>query len=110
MNKQTELSHAINWESLGKRVLIGGGIGLVLISLLAFSVDHPHPDWPELWYIRPLAVVSLAGMAGGAFSYFMDRLSNPGWQKIVTSIVSLLVYIVALWLGTVLGCVGTLWN
>jgi hypothetical protein len=57
-------------------------------------------------------VVTLAGAAGGAFFYFlMDRLgSRGGWKKALAITLSLLIYVVGLWMGTVLGLAGTLWN
>lgn len=110
MHPQNELQ-PINRALLMKRALLGAAIALVLISLLLSGVDEPHPSWPKFWYVRPLIMVPLAGAAGGAFYYFMDRLrSKGGWQKIVTALVSLIVYVIALWLGTVLGLDGTLWD
>jgi hypothetical protein len=41
----------------------------------------------------------------------MDHFrARGGWIKIVANIVSLLGFIIALWMGTVLGLDGTLWN
>jgi hypothetical protein len=111
MLKQHELLQPIHWGSLTKRMAIGAGIALVLICIFLAGVQHPNPEWPTFWYIRPLIIVPLAGAAGGACYYFIDRLrSQGGWQKIVTGIVSLLVYVIGLWLGTILGLAGTLWD
>ena len=52
-----------------------------------------------------------AGAIGGAFYYYADLLRHKrGWKKITAILVSLLGYVVALWLGTVAGLDGTLWN
>lgn len=111
MSMQKELQQPIDWASMGKRALLGGGIALILISIFLSGVDEPNPLWPKFWYIRPLIIVPLAGAAGGVCYYFIDRLrSQGGWQKIVTGIISLLIYIIGLWLGTVLGLDGTLWD
>lgn len=98
--------------SLSKRMLLGGGIALILITAFLLPVfDDPKPEWGKLWMIRPLVIVSLAGAAGGGFYYFMDDLRlKGGLAKVLANLLSLLVYIVALWLGSVLGLDGTLWD
>ena len=105
--------HFINPASLKKRMLIGAGIGLFLISLFLFGDgDLPaHPDWPKFWYIRPLIVVPVAAAMGAGFSTILDDLRHQGgWKQAFAILLSLIVFIVALWMGTVLGLVGTLWN
>ena len=97
--------------SLAKPILIGAGIGLILISIFLSGVDDPNPEWGKYWMIRPLVVVTLAGACGGAFYYFMDLLSSQGkLNKTVAVLLSLVVYVIGLWMGTVLGLDGTLWN
>ncbi len=93
-----------------KPVLIGWAIGLAVISLFIFDAEG-RPEWGDLWRIRPLIVTPLAGAAGGAFYYFMDQLRyRNGVNPTVAIILSLLVFIVGLWMGIVLGLVGTMWN
>ncbi len=97
--------------SLAKPILIGAGIGLILISFFVFGVDEPNPEWGKLWMIKPLIMVTLAGAVGGAFYYLMDHLSSRGGlNKTVAIILSLIVFIIGLWLGIVLGLNGTMWN
>ena len=105
-------SRPIDSASLIKRMLIGAGIGLVLITLLVTSVKHPNPEWGRFWMIRPLLVVPLAGAGGGLGTYFMEHLLGyqGGWSKIIAVLLSIIGFLIALWLGTVLGCAGTLWN
>ncbi|HEY1025926.1 MAG TPA: hypothetical protein VGE26_12220 [Sphingobacteriaceae bacterium] len=92
-------------------MLIGAGIGFILISFFVFGVDNPSPDWPKFWYIRPLIVTPVAGAMGGAFYYLMDYLSSyRGLNRTVAVILSVIVFFVGLWLGTVLGLAGTMWN
>ena len=101
----------IHPASLGKRMLLGGSIALVLISLFLLNSGGPNPEWGKLWMIRPLLVVSLAGAVGGAFFYFMDSLRHRNhWSKIGVNLLCLIVYIIGLWMGTVLGLDGTMWN
>lgn len=72
----------IHIEFLIRRMLIGTGIGLV------------------------------AGSGGGLFTYMMEYLLGfqGSWSKIIAVLVSLIGFVIALWLGTVLGLAGTLWN
>lgn len=104
-------TEALNPAVLGKRMLVGAGIALVLISFFLFSAGEPNPEWPNLWQVRPLVVVPLAGAMGGVFYHLMDYLrAQGGWKGIVTNVLSLVVYLIGLWLGTVLGLAGTMWN
>lgn len=101
----------INTASLVKRMLIGGGIALVLISFFLSGVDEPNPAWPKLWWIRPLVIVPLAGAVGGAFFYYMEHISKSGGvARVLAVIAGIIVYIIGLWMGSVLGLDGTLWN
>jgi hypothetical protein len=102
---------SIHPASLSKRMLLGGGIALILIIAFLAPVGEPNPDWGKFWMIRPLVIVPLAGATGGLFYHLMDRLRYQGsWKKILANILSLIVYIFGLWIGTVLGLAGTLWH
>lgn len=96
--------------SLSKSILIGAAIGLIAISFFVFGVDNANPEWGKLWMIRPLIVTPIAGAVGGAFYYFMDYQSCRGFNRTIAVILSLIVFIVGLWLGIVLGLAGTMWN
>ena len=94
-------------------MLIGAAIALFLISLFLFGDgDLPvNPEWPAYWYIRPLVVAPIAGAMGAGFSCVLDDLRHQGgWKQAFAIVFILIVFIVSLWLGTVLGLVGTLWN
>ncbi len=98
-------------KSLLKRMLLGAVIGLIIISLLVFSVDEPDPNWGKLWKIRPLIITPLAG-ALGILSFYLKNFIRPK-KKLTIFLVflfSALAFIVALWLGIVLGLDGTLWD
>lgn len=95
--------------SLAKPILIGAGIGLIVISFFVF-VGEARPEWGTLWMVRPLIITPIAGAIGGAFYYFMDHLSYRGLNKTVAVILGLLVFIFILWLGTVFGLDGTMWD
>lgn len=97
--------------SLVIRMLIGAGIGLLLISLLVLTVRQPDPAWGKLWMIRPLMVVSFAGAMGGLCDYFILQFRHLlGINKTVATILSVIVFVIGLWMGTILGLDGTLWN
>ncbi len=116
MTQQHELTtQPIHRASVSKRMIQGGVIALVLILLFLSSGGwfslKAKPEWGQLWMIRPLIIVPVAGTLGGMFYYFMDHLRYHGcWKKIVAIILSLFGYIVALWFGTVLGLAGVWWH
>lgn len=96
---------------LFKRILVGAGIALALISFFLFTAGEPNPQWGSFWRIRPLVIVPLAGAAGGVFSYLMEPMRRQGgWRMILAVLASILVYLIGLWMGIVLGLDGTYWN
>ena len=97
--------------SFAKPVLIGAAIGLILISLFLLGAGEPNPAWGKFWMIKPLVMVPLAGAVGGVFYYFMDHLRYTGkLNRTVAVLLSIAVYIIGLWMGTVLGLDGTMWD
>lgn len=61
--------------------------------------------------IRPLITVPLAGAMGGLCSYFIIHFHNKvGVNKAFTMVLSVIVFIIGLWLGAVLGLNGTMWD
>ena len=97
--------------SLGKRMLIGGGFALVLISLFLLKAGEPDPEWSPFWRIQPLLIVPFAGAMGGLFYHLMDHLRyHGGWRKALGYVLSVIVYVFGLWMGTVLGLAGTYWD
>jgi len=112
MTQRNELQNQpIHTASIGKRMLVGAGIGLLLISLFLFSVDHPNPAWGKLWMIRPLIVVPLAGAMGGLCNYILVHFHNEfAVNKTIAVLLSVIVFIIGLWLGIVLGLDGTMWD
>jgi hypothetical protein len=104
------ISNAYQPVSLSKSTLIGASIALVAISFFVFG-GEANPLWGKFWKIRPLIITPLAGAAGGAFYYFMDQLRSKGLlNPVIAVILSLVIYIVGLWMGIVLGLDGTMWD
>lgn len=100
-----------HWGNYVKPMLIGAGIALALIALFLSGVDNPNPAWPKYWMVRPLIVVPLAGAGGGAFFAFMRPLREKGgWMTAFAYVLCIVVFIIGLWMGSVLGLDGTLWN
>jgi len=96
--------------SLAKPMLIGALIAFLVISFFVFGVDNANPTWGKYWMIRPLMITPLAGATGGAFYAFMNYQASRGFNRTLAILVSLVVFIIGLWLGIVLGLDGTMWN
>jgi len=98
--------------SLAKPMVIGAAIAFILITVFLLPVlGHPRPEWSKFWMIRPLIVVPLAGATGGLFYHLLNNLrSRGGSRKILANVLSLVIYVLGLWMGTVLGLAGTLWH
>ena len=109
--KKKITTQQINPKSPIKKMLPGALIGLVIISLFLFSVEEPNPIWGKQWMIKPLIIVPLSGALGSLFFYSMKLLrSQNKWKNVLTILLSLIVFVIILWLGIVLGLDGTLWN
>lgn len=92
----------IHFASLGKRMLLGAAINLILIGIFLSGVNETKPEWGKLWIIRPLVIVPLAGAVGGAVFYFIKHLRlQLSWSKTVALILSVVIYIIGLWLGKI---------
>lgn len=101
----------VKLKNLFERMLLGAIIGLVIISFFVFTVDEPDPEWGKFWKIRPLIVTPLAGAFGILSFYLKDFIRfNNKLLNFLMVMVSLFVFLIALWLGIVLGLDGTLWN
>ena len=111
MEHNNNTPSVIHRISLTKRMLVGAGIGLLVISFFLFSVDTPNPAWPNYWMIKPLIAVPIAGAMAGMLNYNLDHLRfQGGIMKAFAIVISLLAYVLCLWLGVVFGLNGTMWN
>ncbi len=110
MTRQNKLTtQSIHPEFSAIPIFLGAGIAFLVISFFVFGVDAPHPEWGKFWMRRPLIITPLAGATGGAFYAFMNYQSSSGRSnKILAILMSIVVYFIGLWLGTVLGLDGTL--
>lgn len=102
--------HIEPWTII-KTMAIGAITGLVIILIFILPVKQPNPSWGELWMIRPLIITPLAGAFGSLIFYSTNLLRlQSQWKKGVLLAFSCLAFIVALWMGIVLGLAGTLWH
>ena len=109
--RNTVATNSIHPIPLIKLMLIGAGIALIPITLFLITAGEPNPSWPKLYFIRPLIIVPIAGAGGGFFYYLMDYLRyEGGWKKAVANVLSFIAFIIAVFLGIVLGLDGTYWN
>ena len=103
-------SHPNQPVLLFKPMLVGAGIALLVISFFIFGVDEPHPEWGKFWMFRPLIITPLAGATGGAFYSFMKYQSSRNFNRTLANLLSIVVYLIGLWMGIVLGLDGTMWD
>lgn len=110
MTKADNSNSKYEQDSLGKRMLIGAGIGLLLISLFVLPAEA-NPAWGKFWMVRPLLITPLAGAMGGLCTYFVVNFHDQaGINKTIATILSTVIFCVGLFLGLVLGMDGTLWD
>jgi hypothetical protein len=109
--KNTLFTQPVHAALLTRRMLMGAGIALALMSIFLLGVKDPDPQWGKLWMIRPLIVISLAGAGGAAFYHFTGPLRQQGgWIMFGTYLLNAFAFLVALWMGSVVGLDGTLWD
>jgi|SRR5690606_12416001 len=108
--KNTSITESLNKRSMFKGILIGGIIGLIII-LFFITGAQVKPHWPELWKIRPLIITPLAAALGGGLAYIITSLlKREGVHTIIAVFISLIGFMIALWMGIVVGLDGTLWD
>lgn len=91
-------------------MLVGAGIALILIAVFVLPVEG-KPEWGDFWKVKPMIVVTLAGAVGGACTYYiLQFVSGNVWLRAIAGLLCVIVYVVGLWMGSVLGLNGTLWN
>lgn len=111
MTQTSNSTSPFSQASLTMRMIVGGAIGLAVISLFVFGVDQPNPEWGKYWMIRPLIITPLAGAMGGLCNYLLINFRSViGVNKTVAVILSVMVFIIGLWMGVVLGLDGTMWD
>ncbi|TWR31492.1 potassium transporter KefB [Mucilaginibacter pallidiroseus] len=96
---------------LGKRILQGAGVGLIIVSTFLLQTGEPDPTWNKYWVLRPLLVMTFAGAMSGVFYYLMGNMrSKGGWHTVLANVLSFVVFAIGMWMGMVLGFAGTYWH
>lgn len=107
----TQKSNLFKKTSLLKPMVIGAVIAFLSIALFLLPIQNPNPEWGKFWMVKPFILVTLAGAVGGAIFHFIAKMGpQNGSKKTMAVIASILIYIIGLWIGTVLGLDGTLWD
>lgn len=107
----TQITPPIQRTLVAKNMIIGAVIALALITLFLAGIKNPDASWGKYWMLQPLLIVPCAGAMGGLFYYLMGELRKVGgWISFLSYMISFFGYLVAVWLGTVLGLNGTFWN
>ncbi len=109
--KTAEIFTGMINRQLFRRMLIGYAIGMIVILYFVLSANAPEV-WGKYWMIQPLIVTPLAGAAGGFCFHFLDFNygRNGGSARIIAHILGVIIFIIGLWMGTILGLHGTMWN
>lgn len=112
MTNQTQLTtKSFFTPSLGKRMLFGAGIGLVMISFFVIVAGKSNPTWGDYWRIKPLLLTPFLGaIIGACYDATGPLRSIEGWVGKLFFVLSLLGYFIGLWMALVLGLNGTMWN
>lgn len=96
---------------VGKRMLAGAVIALAMISIFVIGAGRGTPAWGEYWRIKPLLLTPFLGAVIGLCYDATEPLRKlRGWQGKVFFGLSLLGYLVGLWISLVLGLNGTMWD
>ncbi|MDB5157816.1 MAG: potassium transporter KefB [Mucilaginibacter sp.] len=97
--------------ALGKRMLAGAVIGLVVIAFFVIAAGKGNPAWGDYWRVKPLLLTPLLGIVTGACYDATEPLRRlQGWLGKLFFVLSFAGYFIGLWLALVLRLAGTLWN
>jgi len=98
-------------SALGKRMLIGAIIGLIIVGFFVIGAGNGNPEWPSNWRVKPLLLTPFLGaMIGLCFDITEPLRQINGWLGRAFWILSILGYFIGLWLSLILGLNGTMWN
>lgn len=90
---------------------LGFAIAFVLVTALILSVNNPNPVWGKNWFVRPILLTPVIAATGAGVSYLISTISFRNQLfNLFKILLCLLAYIFFLWIGTVIGFNGTLWN
>jgi hypothetical protein len=93
-----------------KFILYPALLGFLLASLFLISVGGGPSDWHPAWMLQPLILVTAAGATAGSIHGGLAPRFFRGKYKILHYAALGLLYLVAYWMGMVLGFHGTYWH
>lgn len=106
-----KFEHTAPPHHIGRNMALGAATGLLLILFFVLGTDRTDPDWPKLWMVKPLITAPLAGSIGSLLYDMINPVRyQPGWKRTVANVAGLLAVLTSLWIGTVLGLDGTMWD
>lgn len=95
---------------LSQYTVTGGVIALFFILAFLLPAGNPKPQWGSYWMVKPLLLVLVSGMAGGALYYLIISRLSSRITKIPATVLGIIMFLVTVWLGIVLGLNGTYWD
>ena len=112
MTKQTSFKERkIFTNLLSSRMLLTGGIGLVVVSVFVIGAGKGEQAWGHYWQIKPLLLTPLLSAIIGLLYDLTEPLRKlKGIIGIVFSILSVLAVLVGIFISLVLGLNGTMWD
>jgi len=79
--------------------------------LTCFSVENPKPEWGKLWRIKPLLLSPIIGAIGGVGCYILHSVKTPSkFFNGILILIGVFILLIFVWIGTILGLDGTLWD
>jgi hypothetical protein len=97
--------------ALSKRMLIGAGISLLVISIFVIGAGKGEIAWGNYWRIKPLLLTPITGAIVGLCYDITERLRKlNGWLGSLFLVLSLIGNLIGLWISVVLGLAGTMWD
>lgn len=100
----------MNLGSLFAHAFIGLLLGLGIAMFFIMGTGEPDPAWDKPWWVRPLIVLCFAGTCAGTQFFLLRNQFRTGGSRIIATAIAVLIAIVGLWMGMVIGFVGTLWH
>lgn len=98
---QPDFFHPAN---LAKHTFRGAALAFGLVSLWIVSILIAGATSIGASFLVPLGMATIGGSCGGVFYSFMDYLRyQAGWKKTMANVVSVMVYVVGVYLSLVLG-------
>lgn len=108
--KHSDESRLVSARGLLAYMGAGALAGFVLISIFLLNCGEADPSWGRFWRVKPLLMVPFAGATGAAFYYFLTYRFARGVAGLAATLIGIVIFIVGLWIGSVLGLNGTYWN